>query len=327
MRSIDFASPYLRQLASHQFDEFYCGGSSCFLELLGMALGYILPESSEGLPEVWQFLLQWIVYVRARPTQFSAWDGVKTEVHNLVKDIEGVQSAAQDLDNTKLFEAITLRFGISIVWFEEGNHSEIRTRFYRYSFPNYPSYFVYMGLDLQQNIYAFHHVRHRDTSSNICFGIADSLPPILISSPSIPANDLFIQVATAIVNATNAVPIVTFPHEFRQHIASILPVCQSLMPTLQPPLDPSSLAITLQRFLSVPPEPGLRTDHPISECEQHPTFAPLISPHGDEANLHYFHLSCLKKFVKQRREKYKPAGCPKCARPLSEEILAGMKII
>jgi hypothetical protein len=329
VHNTDFASPYLHQLASHQFDEFYSGSSACFLELLGMALGYILPESSAGLSDEWQILLQWIEYVRARPRQFSAWDGVKTEVHNLVRDIEGVQSASLNLDNTQLFETITLRFGISIVWFEEGKDSEIRTKFYRYPVQNYQSYFVYMGSDMQQNIYAFHHIRHRDTSSNICVGIADSLPPIHIGSPSIPSNpnDLFIQLATAIVNAANAAPIATFSHEFHQHIASFMPICQSILPSLQPPLDPSSLSITLQRFLSVPPEPDLKADHHVSQCEQYPNFAPLVSPHGDEANLHYIHLSCLKKFVKQLREKYKPARCPKCTRPLSEEILEGMKMI
>ena len=329
--SVFNSSRYLRQVQPSGFNEYYCGPRACVLELLAMTIGFVLPEHSESLPPDWQswalgldYLQQWVRLVIGNVSQYAAWEGLKTEAGNMLGDLNNESLQSLDLDNTRLFEAIALRFWVNIVWFEEKSSVEIRTRYYRVPQAGFPCPFVFMGLDLEGSIYAFHHPLQNDPSN---WGIPALQPPIVIGTPPFPddPDHLFRQLGFAIVNAVNSVPFGTFSPAILQDSQSFLSSWKELGKTvpesLQPPLDSASLNGSLQRlFGSSSPTVYRRSEHQIIDCENHPDFGEFIL-HGKP--IHKFHATCLRNFIDSRRSKAprnRPIQCPVCLKPLSEKI-------
>lgn len=330
------SSRYLRQVQLSGFDQFYCGPRACFLELLAMAIGYVLPEQADSLPPDWlnwvlwlDYLQQWIKHVIGNVREYTAWESLRTEVGNILGDLNNENVHSLDLDNTRLIVAIAQRFWVNIVWFEEKSSVEIRTRYYRVPQPGFPYPFVYMGVDLEGSIYAFHHPLQNDISSPIYWGIPALQPPIVIGTPPFPDNPdhIFLQLGFAIVDAANSVPIGVFSPPILQDSQGFLSSWKELSRTvpesLQPPLDRTSLNASLQRLVSSSSQTVLRrSDHKIIECENHPGFGELIL-HGERGRIHKFHATCLRIYISAKRNKVpnQPIACPLCIKPLSEEIL------
>jgi hypothetical protein len=186
-----------------------------------------------------------------------------------------------------------------------------------------------MGLDLEGSIYAFHHPLQNDISSPIYWGIPALQPPIVIGTPPFPDNpdQIFLQLGFAIVNAANSVPIGAFSLPILQDsqgfLSSWAKLSRTVPESLKPPLDSASLNDSLQRLLSSSSLTVIRrSDHKITECENHPEFGELI-PHGERGRIHKFHANCLRIYISAKRNKVpnQPIACPKCIKPFSEEIL------
>lgn len=331
--SVFTSSRYLRQVQPSGFDKYYCGPRAYVFELLAMAIGFILPEQVESLPPEWRdwaiglgLLYQWCQTVAGNVREYTSWEGLRSEMGLMMGNLMTESGQSLDLDNTRLFEAIAQRFWVSIVWFEEKSREEIRTRFYRVPQATFPCPFVYMGIDMEESIYAFHHPLQNGIHSEIYWGIPALQPPIVIGTPPFPdnPNQILLKLGLAIVSAIDSVPVGAFSPPILQDAQCFLSSWKQLSRTgLEPPLDNDSLNVSLQRVFSPSFSTVLRRpEHNINECKKHLDFGEFIS-HGESGRTHSFHVICLRIFIEAKRKKIplnQPILCPLCIKAFSDEI-------
>ena len=329
------SSRYLHQLQVSDFDECYYGPRTCFLDLLVMAIGYVLPEQAEGLGADWQpwlwkldLLHQWIRYVREKISQWSAWDSLRTEARSLLGSLRDMDFSSVDVEDVRLIEEVLRCYEVSVVWFEEMPTGQIKTKFFRCPPAGNYTAFVYMGQDKEQIMYAFHHRQQSDIASAIYSGPVGLQPPVVIGSPPFTGSpeELFLQIATSIVTATtSAVPKGVYSPQILIDAKNYLTTWGTLssqMPALPPPLDSASLNDCFNTLLGSSSTVSRRPDHSVANCVNFPDFDKFI-PHGEGSTMHYFHVTCLRDFVGRKRQKVanQPVLCPLCLKPLNEALL------
>lgn len=328
--SKDFSgSAYLSRLQAEGFEEFYIVLGNSFLEALGLALSFTRPSLSSQLEDwktwlsVIEELCEWVACIAQLPGNVMQVKGLRLSVQ---ANFTGKVSIRDENNVMEVLTALVKFFPISVVWFEEVSREEIRTDYYRYIYEDNPCFYVYMGKDVEQHIYAFRHSQQIDFSSPIAFGIPSITPPISPTKQYSP-NEQFLSIAALIVQTSLQLPPGLLSDPLQQSIQAYdtawSEIGAKLGPALSEPLDIATLRNAISHLMRFPSAPTIirNPEHRITNCTNYPSN--LIS-HVHLSNPHYFHLECLKNNIRRQRRRHPdwPITCPLCLNPFSQELMA-----